>query len=381
MSKSRTAYRRSTSIKSIFKKLSRNRLNLIAIVIIMSFLLIAVLGPLIRPDSSPKANTQHLELARKSPGFRVKVLMIPGQNQQSKQSFIEKWLFGDYEEFMEVPIHAVQQNGDALIAEKYTGNQPNNGEVEHYDFLLWESDKLEFSEEEFVKEKVFWLGTDRFGRDLLSRLMAGTWISFTVGAISILISLVIGITLGLLAGYYKGRTDDVIVWFINVVWSIPTLLLVIAITLVLGKGFWQVFVAVGLTMWVEVARVVRGQVLSAREMEYVEAGKSFGFNDIRIMVKHILPNISAPVIVISASNFAAAILIEAGLSFLGLGAQPPQATWGKMISEHKGYIITGDAFLAIFPGIAICLLVLSFVLLGNGLRDVLDTKGVKSIGV
>jgi len=222
----------------------------------------------------------------------------------------------------------------------------------------------------------FWLGTDRYGRDMLSRLMAGCWISFSVGIISLSISLLIGITLGAIAGYFGGKIDDFIVWFFNVVWSIPTLLLVIAITLVLGKGFWQVFVAVGLTMWVEVARLVRGQVMEMRSKEFVEAGRAFAFKSRRIILNHILPNISGPIIVISASNFAAAILIEAGLSFLGLGAQPPQATWGKMISEHKGYIITGDAYLAIYPGIAIFLLVLSFVIVGNGLRDAFDSKQV-----
>ena len=175
--------------------------------------------------------------------------------------------------------------------------------------------------------------------------------------------------------------DDVIIWIINVVWSIPTLLLVIAITLALGKGHWQVFIAVGLTMWVEVARVVRGQVLSLREKEFVEAGRALGFTNFRIISGHIIPNVLGPVIVISAINFAAAILVEAGLSFIGIGAQPPQATWGKIIAEHKGYIITGNAYLAAFPGIAIVLMVLAFILVGNGLRDALDSKTVDDLPV
>jgi peptide/nickel transport system permease protein len=166
-------------------------------------------------------------------------------------------------------------------------------------------------------------------------------------------------------------------WLINVVWSVPTLLLVIAITLVLGKGFWQIFVAVGLTMWVEVARVVRGQVLSLREKEFIEAGKALGFKDYRIIKNHVIPNVFGPVIVISAGNFASAILIEAGLSFLGIGAQPPLASWGGMIKEHYGYIIMDGAYLAIIPGLAIMLLVLAFMLVGNGLRDALDTKEIK----
>jgi peptide/nickel transport system permease protein len=198
----------------------------------------------------------------------------------------------------------------------------------------------------------------------------------SVGLISVFISLLIGISLGALAGYYRGWVDNVIMWFINVVWSIPTLLLVIAITFALGKGFWQVFVAVGLTMWVDVARMVRGQVLSLKEKEFVEAGLALGYSDSRIIIRHILPNVMAAVIVISAANFASAILLEAGLSFLGIGVQPPVPSWGSMIKENYGYIILDNAYLAILPGIAIMLLVLSFMLIGNALRDALDVRTV-----
>jgi peptide/nickel transport system permease protein len=197
-----------------------------------------------------------------------------------------------------------------------------------------------------------------------------------VGFIAIAISLLIGITLGAIAGYFGGIIDQLIVWLINVVWSVPTLLLVIAITFVLGKGFWQVFIAVGLTMWVEVARVVRGQVLSIREKEYIEAARALGYRNRRIIFRHILPNVMGPVIVISAANFASAILLEAGLSFLGIGVQPPSPSWGSMIKENYGYIILDYAYLAILPGVAIMLMVLAFMLLGNALRDALDVKAV-----
>ena len=228
----------------------------------------------------------------------------------------------------------------------------------------------------YIITKKYILGTDPAGRDLLSRLIIGTRVSFSVGFVSVFISVFIGILMGALAGFYRGRVDDVIIWIINVVWSIPTLLLVIAITLALGKGFWQVFVAVGLTMWVEVARVIRGQVMSLREKEFIEAGRALGFTNYRIIMRHVLPNVMGPVIVISAANFASAILIEAGLSFLGIGAQPPTASWGAMINAHRGYIIGDAPYLAFLPGLAIMIMVLAFVLLGNGLRDSLDTKSM-----
>ena len=231
-------------------------------------------------------------------------------------------------------------------------------------------------ERENIKKKRYVLGTDRFGRDVLSQLMIGARVSLSVGFISVIISLIIGILLGALAGFFKGWVDNLIMWVINVVWSIPTLLLVIAITFALGKGFWQVFIAVGLTMWVEVARIVRGQVLSIREKEYIEAGRALGFKNFRIIFRHILPNVLGAVIVVSAANFASAILLEAGLSFLGIGVQPPMPSWGSMIKENYGFIILDYAYLAILPGICIMLLVLAFMLLGNSLRDALDVKTV-----
>src|SRR5690606_24616671 len=191
-----------------------------------------------------------------------------------------------------------------------------------------------------VSTRYYWLCNYKFGRDMLDRLMAGTIVSLSVGRISVLISLLLGISLGAIAGYFGGWIDDFITWIINVVWSIPTLLLVIAITFALGKGFVQVFIAVGLTMWVEVARVVRGQVLSLKNMEYIEASRALGYSTFRIISRHIIPNILGPVIVISAANFASAILLEAGLSFLGIGAQIPMASWGQMIKDHYAYITT-----------------------------------------
>ena len=156
-------------------------------------------------------------------------------------------------------------------------------------------------------------------------------------------------------------------------WSIPTLLLVFPIVFAFGFKSWIIYVAVGLTMWVDIARIVRGQVMSVRELEYVEAAKSFGYSKFRTIFKHILPNISGPIIVVTAANFAYAILIEAGLSFLGIGVQPPTPSWGEMLSSHQNMLQTAP-HLPLVPGFAIVVMVLSFFLVGNGLRDALDAK-------
>lgn len=217
-----------------------------------------------------------------------------------------------------------------------------------------------------------WLGTDRYGRDLASRLMAGSAISLSVGAGSVLISLVLGLVLGGLAGYVGGRVDRIVSWFLQVMWSVPTLLMVLAITLAFGKGFWQVFLAIGLTMWVEVARIVRGQFLSLREQPYVESARALDLPAWRIMAKHMLPNALGPLVVVSAANFASTILIEAGLSFLGVGAQIPMPSWGNIVKEHTHLLTTDHAWLAILPGALIASLVLAFTWLGDGLRATLQ---------
>jgi peptide/nickel transport system permease protein len=181
--------------------------------------------------------------------------------------------------------------------------------------------------------------------------------------------LLIGILLGAWAGYRGGRVDALISWSIQVVWTLPTLLMVLAITLAFGKGLWQVFLAIGLTMWVDVARVVRGQFISLREMEFIEAAKAIGYGDLRIMFRHMLPNAIGPIVVIAAANFAAAILIESGLSFLGYGAQIPIPSWGNIVQEHYHLITGRHAWLALAPGGLIVSVVLAFTFIGDGIRE------------
>ena len=321
---------------------------------------------LLSPDNTSNANQMSLEIHSKNPGFTVQMLTIPAE--EKKQSFFNFLVKGKNTQNMEIPIESYTINDTEIEVVLYS---ESNNTAQTKSFQLSRFDK---NISQYITTKKYYFGTDKYGRDFLSRMLIGTRISFFIGFIAVFISLIIGISIGAIAGYYEGKIDIFIMWLINITWSIPTLLLVIAITLALGKGYWQVFIAVGLTMWVEVARVVRGQILSAKQQQYVEAAKVLGFSDFRIIFKHILPNIMAPVIVISAANFAAAILIESGLSFLGIGAQPPTPSWGAMIKDHYSYIILGKAYLAVIPGLAIMSLVLAFMLIGNALRDALDVK-------
>lgn len=249
-------------------------------------------------------------------------------------------------------------------------------------FLDYADNLKEIDKKDIVREKDmylsrmhFLLGTDKFGRDILSRLIFGARISVSVGIISQFIALIIGIFLGALAGFYRRITDKIIVWIINVVWAFPSILLVIAISIVLGKGYWQAFVAIGLTSWIDIARITRGQIFSIRESEYIEAARSLGISDFKIILKHIIPNVISPVIITSTVGLANAVIFEASLSFLGMGVQPPTASWGQMVFDGYKYLITGTNYnLVLLPSIAILILVFSINMVGDGLKDSLDPK-------
>lgn len=369
--------------KKVWLKFKRNKLAFGGLIFILLLVVIGVLGYIITPDSSPNANTQILPLNKKKPGSTFKFIILNKNPNVKEVGFFERMLNGQKSNITSVPITSYRIVKNDVFITPYIGDEEKAQEIKYrlnkicsrctpYSKLGTQATLFEMYN---VYEKTYWLGTDIYGRDLLSRMILGIRVSLSVGLMAVLISLFIGVSLGAIAGYFGGSVDAAISWFMNVVWSLPSLLLVIAISFALGKGFWQIFIAVGLSTWVDVARLVRGQVMALKEVEFVEAARALGFSTSRTIIKHILPNIAGPILVVASANFASAILLETGLSFLGFGAQPPMASWGSMIKEHYGYIIMDAAYLAVLPGLAIMLTVYAFNVLAIGLRDAFDVKG------
>lgn len=366
-------------------RLSKNRWAMAGLCIIAAAFLACVFAYMIAPDCSPDANDMTVEIGGKPPGFSIRMLLERSDRIVSKGPFFSRLWHGQQLPWVQVPITGYRFNGYSLFISHYVDEnitEPDSLDIRKIILPGGKNrslaDMQKFIVQHQIVQKVFWLGTDKFGRDLLSRMIIGVRISFSVGLIAVVISLLAGILLGAAAGYYGGWADKIIMWLINVTWSIPTLLLVFAITVALGKGFWQIFVAVGLTMWVNVARIIRGQVITLKEMGFILAARALGLKDSRIILRHVLPNVTGPVMVVAANNFAVAIVVEAGLSFLGIGVQPPLPSWGLMLKENYGFIITHNPFPAIIPGLAISVLVLAFNLVGNGLRDAMDTRSAGS---
>jgi len=340
----------------MLRKLFKQSLFITGFSVCAFFFVLGILGYSITPDSSVDANQIMPEWASLSPGTQVKFVE---KNRNAPRSFFY-WLTGDdgLGELISVSDAnkvSLKNNTIAFLNDK-TG--------------LVKTVILDSIEGRKIQTRKFLLGTDRFGRDIYSRLVIGTRVSLSIGFLSMMISLIIGVFIGLISGYFGGNIDLVLTWLITVFWSVPTLLIALGLSFFLGKGYFQVLLATGLSSWVEVARVVRGQTMQMKNREFILSARITGFSSFYIMFKHILPNLKGSLSVLATTNFAAAILLEAGLGFLGLGVAPPTPSWGIMVKENLGYLVLDQAYLAIIPGLAIMILVMAFNLMSMGFKDV-----------
>ncbi len=340
--------------KAILKRIFHNKTAIITSASLVFLFLLSVCAFIIIPDNTIDSNRQIPQLALSTPGSSQKIIIIQN-SETSKADFTNLWKGRrDLDEY--IPYDRIIEGSDNIEI-WYKGTMRN------------------IVSQKYKRSRVFYLfGSDKFGRDVLSRIILGLRISLTIGLLAVLVSLTIGIVIGSLGGFYGGKIDALVMLIINTSWSIPTLLLAFAIILAFGKGLMVIFLAVGLTMWVDVARLVRGQVMQEKSKNYVIASQVLGLRDMTTLFKHILPNIIGPILVMAAANFATAILVEAGLSYLGFGIQPPTPSLGNMLKENYAYATGGFVYLAFFPILAIMVLVLCFNLLGTALRDVFDTK-------
>ena len=388
-----------------WQRFRRNKPAFAGLCFIVLAIGVAIFGYMLAPDDAPDANTQITELALQEPGFRADLLPVYLAREPENTGWFSNILFGKEPAVRLIPIQpgSLQLRIDSVYYQRFgaTGKLEavhlaalfsslrdsiqKTGDAYTFFDASGQPKRLEraaltqqFQAHTRTQQRTFWLGADKYGRCILSRLLLGFRISLLVGGIAVVISLTIGLVVGALGGYFGGRVDDAVMLLVNTVWSVPTLLLVFAIVLALGRGIGIIFLAVGLTMWVDVARVVRGQVLALRDLPFVEAAQSMGFGSGRIIFRHILPNLLGPVLVVAAGNFATAVLVESGLSYLGFGVQPPAPSWGTMLNENYGYALGGKPLLAIAPALAIACTVLAFNLVGNGLRDAMDVREVRS---
>jgi peptide/nickel transport system permease protein len=378
----------------------QNPLSCGGLIIFSSICLIAIFAPLLCTDTSPQAARQFSGNARQAPGHKIYLVSFPHTNSSASVHQIEL-LTSKAWKINRDKLLLVKASGQAieiLIPEKWFSIDIQHPFTQYcllkqgtpyiikrdtvYLFTIskkWISLPLSNLNSLFQNQSLqsftFWLGTDGLGRDIYSRMILGSRTTVTIGIVAVLISVFLGVSLGLISGYSGGWIDKLLSAFFTLIWTLPAVLLAMVLAFVLGKGFWQIFVAIGLTLWVDIARVIRGQVLSMKFFPWVEAAKTLGFSSGRILRVHLLPNLLSTVWVLSASTFSTAVLVESGLSFLGIGVQPPTPSWGGLLFDGYTQIALSDGqWMALFPALAIVVLVVSLNLIGYGLRDAFDPK-------
>ncbi len=330
-----------------WKRLKKNRLGMVGLWIIAILTFVAIFADLLAPHSPYR---QIPDYSNTDAGFVGNVLLAKST--------------GGYE-VNYIAVQEYELKGDVV---EYVDSFDRTQTIKV-------SELAGDSEDEWHTEPLYLLGTDRFGRDILSRLIFGARISMSVGLLAELIALFVGVTLGSLAGYFRGPVDAGIMYVANVVWSFPYILLVIALSIAIGVGFAPTFIAIGIASWVDMARIVRGQFFTLRETEYVEATKALGFSAPRTIFRHILPNSIGPITVIATAGFAMAMIAEASLAYIGIGIPRPTPSWGVMIFDGKDMVSAGVHIgQMVYPCVLLALAVFGFNLLGDGLRDALDPK-------
>lgn len=351
------------------KKFLRTYTGPLGLLVVVLWILISIFAVILSPDKTPLADNINGNLALREPGSEVVVYKQDLGLDIKPANWFKRSFWGVQKKYREVPVFKLQFKNDSALIRVYDRGFPKEQirvALEGLDTASWKEENLLFKE--------FKWGADKRGRDLMSQVFHGSRISILVGFFALAIALIIGISLGLVSGYFGGRIDQVIQFIISVMWTLPTFVLVLAFSVSLGKGLWQMMLAIGLVSWVDIARLVRGQVLSIKEKEYIQAAQILGFSNLRILFKHILPILRGNILILASANFASAILLEAGLSFLGMGVEPPTPSWGILIQEHFSFITFGKAYLALIPGLCLASLVLSVNLLSNALRDVFDER-------
>jgi peptide/nickel transport system permease protein len=362
---------------SLWQRLRSSRAALASLYVIGIACLLAIFAYPFAPDGSPNATRIITELKDKPPGFSALFLKVPSQPVPAKKSAVERLFAGSPPQYRLLPLSAFFFARDTIVVEHYISQrQRETMAFPINDLLPRGKERLDLGRQQRyiyhhnIDRSTFILGTDSQGRDVLSRLLIATRTSLLAGLVAVLLSLSIGTLLGILAGYYRGLLSAVVTYLVDVLSAIPLPLLVFALTLSIGRGFWQICIAVGLAMWVSTARLIRRQIIRLKELDYVQAAHLLGLSRIRVLFHHILPNMGGALLTTAISSFAAAILIEGGLSFLGIGIQPPIPSWGAMAREGFSAMGANRVVMTLVPGLAITILALAFHTLSHAIRNI-----------